>query len=158
LSKPELGAVLFIHCVGQAALAYALRRSRLWMYRPLPLIAFGLVGVIGLTLFAVARSAPLFYCAALCTGVYTGSTFFYLVFHSLVHPTRSARYVAINEAVVGMTGIVAPFSAGCVADGLGLPVSYVAVAVLIGLAVIAQGVLHARHVAIVRAVGGESVQ
>ncbi|HUW82537.1 MAG TPA: MFS transporter [Phycisphaerae bacterium] len=151
LSKPELGAVLFIHCVGQAALAYALRRSRLWMYRPLPLIAFGLVGVIGLTLFAVARSAPLFYCAAACTGVYTGSTFFYLVFHSLVHPTRSARYVAINEAVVGMTGIVAPFSAGCVADGLGLPVSYTAVAVLIGLAVIAQALLHRRHTAAVRA-------
>jgi len=153
LGKLEMGAVLFIHCMAQAGLAYALRRSRLWMYRPLPLIAFGLVGVIGLTLFAVARSAPLFYCAALCTGVYTGSTFFYLVFHSLVHPTRSAQYVAINEAVVGMTGIVAPFSAGYVADSLGLPVSYAAVAVLIGLAVIAQALLHRRHTPAVLAAG-----
>ena len=158
MSKAELGAVLFIYCVAQAALAYGLRRSRLWMYRPLPLIAFGLAGVIGLTLLAVARSALVFYCAAVCTGVYTGSTFFYLVFHSLVHPTRSARYVAINEAVVGMTGIVAPFSAGCVADALGLEVSYAAVAVLIGLALIAQGVLHARHAAIVRAAAGRSVR
>ncbi len=151
LSKLEMGAVLFIYCMAQAALAYVLRRSRLWMYRPLPLIAFGLVGVIGLTLFAVARSAPLFYCAAVCTGMYTGSTFFYLVFHSLVHATRSARYVAINEAVVGMTAIAAPYSAGRVADGLGVPFSYTAVAVLIGLAAITQALLHRQHTAAVRA-------
>jgi hypothetical protein len=148
-----MGTVLFIYCMAQAAVAYALHRSRLWMYRPLPLIVFALAGVTGLTLFAVAPSAPLFYCAAACTGVYTGSTFFYLVFHSLVHPTRSAQYVAINEAVVGMTGIVAPYSAGHVADGLGLPFSYAAVAAMIGVAAIAQAILHSRHTATVRAAG-----
>ena len=49
-------------------------------------------------------------------GIYAGTFFFYLVFHALTHPVRSARYVSINESVVGAGGILGPALGGLIMD------------------------------------------
>ncbi len=53
-----------------------------------------------------------FYTGAVFYGVYTGSFYFLLVYHSLVHPSRAAEYVAVNEAVVE------PLAGGWMAGGM----------------------------------------
>jgi len=145
LTRVEQGTVFFISCGMQALTGLALMRSRLWMYRPLPLAAFGALGAAGLGLFALATRAPAFYLAAGCYGVYAGAFFFYLVFHALVHPVKSARYVSLNESVVGATGIAGPLIGGLLADHAGLPVPYAFGAGLVMLAVATQVVVHGRH-------------
>ena len=150
LSRIEQGTVFFIGCGMQALTGLAMMRSRTWMYRPLPLAAFGALGAAGLALFALASRAPMFCLAAACYGVYSGAFFFYLVFHALVHPVKSARYVSFNESVVGATGIAGPLIGGILADRAGLPVPYALGAGLVLLAVATQVVVHGRHASRVR--------
>ena len=103
------------------------------MFRPWPIAGFAVFGLIGLTGFCVSLlpavngvevlTVPLrifgLYASTACYGVFSGSFFFALVFHSLVHPHHSARYIAINETVIGICGIVGPVIAGVLADKFG---------------------------------------
>ncbi len=136
------GVTLAILSAVQAVVGLLLIFGRTWMYRPLCVGAFGAAGVTGLILFAVGRNAEMFYLAAALFGVYSGGFFFYLVFHSLVHPTRSARYVAINEAVVGITGVAGPLVGGALMDAFGLGAPYFASAAITVAAVAVQVVVH----------------
>ncbi len=149
ISKPAQGTVLFVLSAVQALVGLALSRGRWWMYRPRPVLLFGLFGVAGLALFAAghhpsvaAHATGVFSLAGACFGVYSGSFFFYFVFHSLVHPTRSGRYVSINEAVVGMTSIVGPFFGGWMADRFRPAAPYAAGLVLVLTAVAVQAAVH----------------
>lgn len=118
-TRSDAGLVLAAVSLIQAVTAFFLIRSRCWMYRPRPLLLFGVCGVLGLLLFGMGTRLPVFYCAAVAYGIFSGATYFCLVFHSLVHPTRSAHYVAVNEAVVGVANITGPVLGGWVAAAAG---------------------------------------
>jgi len=153
LTKPEQGTVFFAASIAQAAMGLLLCRSRSWMYRPVPVIAFGLFGVLGLALLSRAGTAWAFGIAASCQGVYLGAFFFYLTFHSLIHPTKSARYVSINESIVGAANIAGALIGGQIADAFGMPAAYLAGAGVVLVGVVVQGVVHLRHRALVRELG-----
>ncbi len=103
------------------------------MFRPGPVTGFAVFGLVGLASFGVSLvpafdgidvlTVPLrtlvLYVSVICYGVFSGSFFFGLVFHSLVHPHRSARYVAVNETVVGLCGVGGSVMAGTLADRFG---------------------------------------
>ena len=147
LTPSVQGTVFFIQCVVQALVGLFLVRSRFWMYKPLPLVAFGACGIAALELFAMGTTAPTFYLAAALYGIYSGTFFFYLVFHALVHPVQSARYVSINESVIGVTGVLGPVMGGLLADRSGQPASYLLGAAFVLTAVGIQAVVHSRHAA-----------
>lgn len=148
LPKAEMGIVLFILSFTQAIVGLALGRGRYWMYRPLPVLMFGLCGIASLCLFAVANTFFAFTLAAACFGLYSGAFFFFLVFHSLVHPEKSARHVSINEAVVGLTAIIGPLVSGLIADHYRLRTSYLLTGGMIFVAVAVQACLLTRLVRI----------
>ncbi|MBL4700159.1 MAG: hypothetical protein JKX85_02785, partial [Phycisphaeraceae bacterium] len=52
--------------------------------------------------------------------------------HALTHPSHNARYIAINETVVGAVSIAGPLLGGLVANLAGLAASY-ATAVMLTL-------------------------
>jgi len=143
--KADQGIALALICVGQAAaslfLAFA---GRTWYYRAGPVAGFGLVGVAGLALFGLAHSSAGFYAAAFCLGVYGGAAFIYMLFHALMHPSRAGRNVGVNEAVVGLTGIVGPVLAGVLSDHAGASVPYYAAAVFVAVALVFQVSVHLR--------------
>lgn len=118
-TRSDAGLVLAAVSLIQAITAFFLIRSRCWMYRPRPALLFGACGVLGLLLFGMGTRLPFFYCAAVVYGIFSGATYFCLVFHSLVHPTRSAHYVAVNEAVVGVANISGPVLGGWAAAAAG---------------------------------------
>lgn len=116
LADSTQGLLSFILSMAQAFTGLALCRSRRWMYRPLPVAAIGLAGILAIGAFGVFRSPVTLALAAVLFGVYAGCFFFYLVFHALAHPIRSSFYVAINESVVGVGGIIGPLAAGWLAS------------------------------------------
>ena len=145
LSDGTQGTLFFLLSFAQALTGLALCRSRYWMYRPWAVAAFGVAGMAGMlalgfgwTPFVLAAGAVLF-------GVYAWSFFFYLVFHALVHPERSSRYVAVNESVVGIGGIVGPVAGGLMADRVGFGSAFAASAGLVVAIVAIQWVVHRRH-------------
>jgi len=145
LADSAQGALFFLLSLAQAVTGLALCRSRAWMYRPLPVVAFVLIGIAGATCFAFGTSVAVLYPAAVLFGIYSGAFFFYLVFHALTHPVKSARYVAINESVVGVAGIVGPLFGGLLADRFGFAVAALAGVACLALVAGFQGAIHRRH-------------
>lgn len=151
LSRVSTGLTLFLLSGTQATVGLWLGRYRWWMYRPLPILGAGMIGVAGLVMFAVVDGPVGFAVAAVCFGGYCGTFFFYLVFHAIVHPERSSRYVSVNEATVGLTSLLGPFVGGLVADSSTLRTSYLLTAGMIFIAIAAQTLLHAAKTRSMRA-------
>ena len=142
LSKTDQGLILAIVSFTQAFIGLAFIRSKFWMYKPVPVIIFSLSGLLGLLLFGLGAKAGTFYMAALFYGIYSGMFFFYLVFHSLMHPTKSSKYVATNEAVVGFTSIIGPIAGGIIADKTNSNIPFYLVAILVLLVMVVQARVH----------------
>lgn len=141
IPRMSQGILLALISGSQALTGLALCRSRLWMYKALPVLLFGTCGVVALLVFSVSGEFLPLALAAVLFGVYSGSFFFYLVFHSLVHPEHSTRYVAINESVVGLTSLLGPLAAGVLATGGSVTAPYLASALLIIGTIIFQTVM-----------------
>jgi hypothetical protein len=133
IPKSQIGSIVASLYIVQALVGLSLLRGRIWMFLPMPAMgfaAFGLVSMVGFGMsllpamdgtevLAVPLRTICLYASVACYGVFSGSFFFGLVFHSLVHPHRSARYVGINEMVVGICGVAGPVMAGTLADRFG---------------------------------------
>ncbi len=117
MSKVVSGNAVAIYSFTQAFLALALIRSRTWMFRPLPLVAALVSGLAGMTLFGLAASPVLFCTGALFYGAYCGIFYFQLVFYSVAHPTKSTKYIAMNEFTVGVSSAASGFTGLLVGGG-----------------------------------------
>ncbi len=119
ISGEELGFIMALVSYSQGFFSLFLLRSRYWMYKILPMMLFSLCGFTGMILFWCGTNVWTFYAAAVIYGIYSSAFFFYLVFHSLVHPEKSGKYVSWNEVVVGFAGIIAPLAGGFLVDWTG---------------------------------------
>jgi DHA1 family quinolone resistance protein-like MFS transporter len=130
------GMIIGLLSFSQSITGLCLCWSKTWMYRPLPVAAFGLCGVAASAIYGFSQEEIGFYIASILFGIYSGGFYFYLVFHSLVHPNKSSRYVAINESIIGGAGIAGPLCGGLLADGFGIssPFYWSAVCIAIVLA------------------------
>jgi len=142
LSKTDQGVILAIVSFTQAFIGLAFIRSKFWMYKPVPVALFSLSGLLGLLLFGLGSRSETFYLAAMFYGIYSGMFFFYLVFHSLVHPTKSSKYIAINEAIVGITSILGPIAGGIIADKTNSSIPFYLAAILVLLVMAVQARVH----------------
>ena len=142
ISREEAGTLIAVFSAVQAIVGLCFLKGRYWMYKPWPVGILGAAGVAGLSLFAGTHQTAGLYLAAVCYGVYCGGIFFYLVFHSLVHPQRHAQYVSINESIVGLTGIVGPLAGGFIADHHGFSMPYVVCAIVVLGGVALQVIVH----------------
>ncbi len=145
LDDPTLGTLLFLLSMSQAITGLILCRSRIWMYRALPVFASGLLGVLAMLGLALGSTLVPLALGAILFGVYSGCFFFYLVFHAIAHPVRAPLYVAINEAVVGLGGIAGPVAGGLLMDRGGYLASAAVGAAFILLITLFQAAVHRRH-------------
>lgn len=137
ISIADLGAITALVYFTHSGFSLLLIRSREWMYRPFFPVLFTLSGLAAMLLFGWGQAVWQFYLAAMLMGLFSGMYGFCFGFFSLSHPTRSARYVSINEALVGVVGVAAPIAGGILGNlvGFNLPFLYCAglVVLLIGL-------------------------
>jgi MFS family permease len=145
IARADQGILLGLLSASQALTGLALCRSRTWMYKALPTALFACSGVAALFIFGCSTRFYPLVIAALLYGIYSGSFFFYLVFHGLVHPEKSTKYVGINETVVGFTAIIGPLLAGVLADGLALSAPYWASAFLVIVILVFQAAVHRKY-------------
>lgn len=138
-SRAEAGLVLAAVSFVQAFTALALIKVKTMMYKPLPVVLAGSCGIISLLLFGFSGSLPAFAVAAVLFGMYSGYFYFMFVYHSLISPVNSTRYVAINEIIVGMMGTIGPFAGGLLTtpstSGTAFPVMAVCCALSVFFAV-----------------------
>ena len=143
-SKADMSLVLSILSFAQAGTAFLLILSRDWMYRKIPGILVNLAGLAALLGFGLCSTVTGFMLSALLFGIYSGCFYFLLVFHSLVHPTKSSRYLAGNETIVGVSGIVAPALGGALVTPASSGWAFLAGAILVLTALAGQQIILAR--------------
>lgn len=146
LGEDIQGTVFFLMCFMQGMSGLVLSYSGRFMYNPFAPLLFGVLGVAGSLCFVFGGTPVVFYLGSLGFGTYAGFAFFYLVFHSIVHPTKSSRYIAVNEAVVGLSGILGSPIAGALSDmthNYRVPFG-TAVGIIIAVTVF-QAVIHVRN-------------
>jgi MFS family permease len=150
IPESDQGIVLAMICIGQAAVSFVLSRGGSWMYTGKPLAAAGIVGVTGLALFGLAGSTAAYAGAAFLFGLCSGFIFVYIAFHAMVHPERSGTYIGVNEAIVGLTGILGPLIGGALAVATGHATAFLVLAAAYAVAVVVQTIVHARVLAAAR--------
>lgn len=141
IPKVHQGGILALACYSQAFTGLFLINSRYWMYRTVPVTVMGICGVVGMLFFSFGSVPITFYIGSLVFGIYTGAFSFYLVFHSLVHPEKSAKYLSINETIVGATGMVSPVIAGIIANVVNVRLPYLVCGALVLVIVIIKAVV-----------------
>lgn len=113
----QLAVMLFCVSFVQGIVALLLScTSSKWQFRKLPALLVGLCGVIALAIFCSRDFAGIFYLGAGLFGIYSGCFYFYFVFYSLSHPTRSGFYAGINELTVSINSVAAPILGGLLAN------------------------------------------
>ena len=143
-SKDEMGIIMCLVSFFQSFAGYMLFFSRDWMYKKFNGALLNAAGVIALLGFAFSSNFIWFALSAVLFGIYAGCFYFFFVFHSLVHPTKSHRYVAGNETIVGATGIVGPLLGGAFITPASSHWIFIAGAVLVFAALAGQQLMLAR--------------
>ena len=144
-SRADAGSVLAIVSYTQAAAALLLMLSKDFMYRIIPVIAAGTAGIISLLILGFCNSLAAFIFAAVLYGCYSGYVYFMFVYHSLISPSKSTRYVAINEMIVGITGTVGPFAGGLMSSPQNSGTAFLAAACICAASVAASVIYFAKN-------------
>ena len=110
-AERSMAIVLMLVSLTQGVIALLLVKSRFWMYK-LPMVLFGICGVVAMTMFCLAESLWSFMLSAVCYGIYSGCGYFIFVFYSLAHPVKAGRNAAVNEIVVAVASISGPMLGG----------------------------------------------
>lgn len=139
VSESVQGGVLFTMGLMQALSALFLGRILNWMYRPRVLAIVALLGVGGMACFLLGFLGMfqgtwlliLFFGGAFIFGLYSGSFYFYTVFHCLVHPSRAGANVAMNECMFSTANVVGLLLGGVIADMYGINIPYLGAGILI---------------------------
>ena len=149
----QSGLAMTLVSLAMAFFAYAVSLGHTWMYSGRRMLLFGGIGVGGMFLYVLPRvmgwglldHVGQFYVAALMAGGYSGVVYLYSGFHSLVHPEKAGRNIALNEAFlsVGMTG--GTLGGGWLAKHFGFYPPFVVAACLVLLLALTQYVAHRRH-------------
>ena len=105
-----------------------------------------LLACLAFVVFALTGDWRCYAMGALCLGIFSGVFCFLATFHGLMNPTKSARYIAVNETIVGLGSMFAPLLGGVLAS-TGTPVIpfyFCIVALIAAAATYAKGTLRPR--------------
>ncbi|MBO5822547.1 MAG: hypothetical protein J6R86_06000 [Lentisphaeria bacterium] len=118
--KETMAITLMTVSLVQGLTALFLVKSRIWMYKLLPLILIALTGAVSMACFCFVRSLPWFLITAVIYGIYSGCGYFIFVFYALANREKAGRNAAINEVSVSVVSIAGPMLGGLLVDMTGI--------------------------------------
>lgn len=139
VSEEIQGGIIFTMGLLQSLTGLYLGRILYWMYKPRLLALGGLLGVAGMVLFLLGfqgvaegwRLYLVFFAGAFLFGAYSGSFYYYTVYHCLAHPSRAGFNIAMNEGMFAIANVVGLLAGGVLADTFGIKSPYLLAALLI---------------------------
>ncbi|MBR2357635.1 MAG: MFS transporter [Lentisphaeria bacterium] len=110
------GLILALVSIVQALVALACWKVRKFPFRPWGGLATAGGAIASLLIFAFCSSGTAYMLAAVLLGCFSGIYCFNMTYHALANYTKSARYAAGNETIVGGMSVFAPIAAGVISD------------------------------------------
>ena len=118
--KETMALTLMTVSLVQGITALSLIKSRIWMYKLLPLTVIALTGAVSMASFCFVDTLPGFMIAAFAYGIYSGCGYFIFVFYALANREKAGRNAAINEISVSIVSIAGPILGGLLVDYSGI--------------------------------------
>ena len=118
--KETMALALMTVSLIQGLTALALVKSRIWMYKLLPVVLIALTGIAAMLSFCFVRELPGFLLAAFFYGIYSGCGYFIFVFYALANREKAGHNAAINEISVSIASITGPMLGGLLAEKSGI--------------------------------------
>ena len=146
MSTVHQGIVSAIISFAQAGTGFVCQWARRWPYRPWIPGGVALLACLAFVVFAFTGNWRYYALGALCLGIFSGVFCFLATFHGLMNPTKSARYIAVNETIVGLGSMFAPLLGGVLASTGNpvIPFYFCIVALIAAAATYAKGTLRPR--------------
>ena len=119
-AKETMALTLMMVSVVQGSFALLLVKSRVWVYKSLPILLMGLTGALAMAGFCFANARWGFLLTALFYGIYSGCGYFIFVFYALSNPVKAGRNAAFNEISVSIASITGPLLGGMLAQSTAL--------------------------------------
>lgn len=110
------GMMLALLSIVQAFTALTCFKVRKFPFNPLSGLASGFCAILALGILSFCSGSVSAWTAAMIFGIFSGVFCFNMTYHALANYTKSARYAAGNETLVGATSVLAPLAAGVLAD------------------------------------------
>ncbi len=126
------GIMLALVSIVQALVALSCFKAKRFPFKPWAGLFTGVCACVALGMLSLCTSSVAAWSATTLFGVFSGVFCFNLTYHALANYTKSARYAAVNETIVGGTAVFAPIAAGLIADHTNAQMPfYVLIAILI---------------------------
>ena len=110
------GIMLALVSIVQAFVALSCCKAKRFPFKPWAGLFTGVCACAALTMLSLCTSSLAAWSATTLFGVFSGVFCFNLTYHALANYTKSAKYAAVNETIVGGTAVFAPIAAGLIAD------------------------------------------
>ena len=110
------GIMLSLISIVQALVALSCFKVKRFPFKPWAGLFSGASACVALAVLALCSSSLAAWGATTLFGIFSGVFCFYLTYHALANYTKSGRYAAVNETIVGSTSVFAPLAAGLIAD------------------------------------------
>lgn len=141
ISEMASGILVMLIAMSMGLFAYWLsRRGGRWMFSGRAVLRVGLMGSVGVGLYALPRIMGWqlldhlwpFALAAVLAGSYVGAACLYGGFHALSHPEKAGRNISLNESAMAAGTILGSFGGGWLARhyAFHVPFAVAAIAVL----------------------------
>ncbi len=130
------GLILALVSIVQAFAALACCKVRSFPFRPWGGAVTACGAIAALLLFAFSASGAMYLLGAVLLGCFSGIYCFNMTYHALANYTKSARYAAGNETIVGGTSVFAPIAAGLIADASTARMPFYVLAIILVITVI----------------------
>jgi MFS family permease len=118
------GFMAFLLSFSSCAMFFLFGRTHWWQGRFSLLIALQLGAAASVWTLGGTHSLVVMALCFTIIGANCGACFFAATFYCTVNPVKKHRRLAINEAVVGLGGFIAPFGFGYLADQYGIETSF----------------------------------
>lgn len=115
-NKETMALTLMTVSLVQGTTALFLVKSRIWMYKLLPLMLIALIGAVSMASFCFVNTLTGFLLTAFVYGIYSGCGYFIFVFYALANREKAGRNAAGNEISVSIVGIAGPILGGLLVD------------------------------------------
>lgn len=122
-STAQQGILIGMIAFMQAVTALCLYKSKKWMYKPFPVLVPVIGGLIGMGLAGTATNFYILVFAMFIYGIFSGVFAWLMIYHAIAIVSKRAKYVSVNETIVGLGGIISPLAGGffTTAERSGLP-------------------------------------
>lgn len=107
-----IGGLVFCFGLSQTVTFIILRRTQRWQYRLMPLVSIQCLGLGGLLIIFISRSAIAFSPAFVLLGICCGMTYFSSIFYSLHGHLDKGRKSGVHEACIGSGCLFGPLIGG----------------------------------------------